>query len=93
MNGLWYMYYFMNNLCFFSKVVELAWNVDSTVLAVWAVELQSQELTESQFVPKSYGKFKSRYCRIQDNSIHSFIFCGPLCLIFPICPFSKIKCT
>ncbi|XP_073242058.1 elongator complex protein 1-like [Porites lutea] len=36
------------------QVVELAWNIDSTVLAVWAVELQSQELTESQFVPKSY---------------------------------------
>ena len=58
---------------FFSKVVELAWNIDSTVLAVWAVELQPPDLTESQFVPKSYGKFKSHCCRIQDNRIHSFI--------------------
>ena len=78
---------------FFSKVVELAWNVDSTVLAVWAVELQSQDLPESQFVPKSYGKFKSHYSRIQYNSIHSFILCSPLCLIFPLCPFWKIKHT
>ena len=84
MNGLQYVYY---SVFFFSKVVELAWNIDSTVLAVWAVELQPQDLTESQFVPKSYGKFKSRYCRIQDNSIHSFIFCSPLYLIFPLCPF------
>ena len=72
---------------FFSKVVELAWNIDSTVLAVWAVELQSPDLTESQFVAKSYGKFKSHCCRIQDNRIHSFILSSPLCLIFPFCPF------
>ena len=51
-------------ICDFSKVVELAWNIDSTVLAAFSEELQSQDLTESQFVPKSYGKFKSHYCCI-----------------------------
>ncbi|XP_078368242.1 elongator complex protein 1-like isoform X2 [Oculina patagonica] len=38
-----------------TKVVEVAWNSDSTVLAVWAEELPSQESINSQeFLPKSY---------------------------------------
>ena len=41
----------------FLKVVEVAWNIDSTVLAVWAEEMSSQDLAKPQeFVPKSYGK-------------------------------------
>lgn len=37
------------------KVVELAWNIDSTVLAVCAEELPSKESSQ-EFFPKSYGK-------------------------------------
>ena len=44
--------------CMFLKVVEVAWNIDSTVLAVWAEELPPKELTKAQeFAPKSYGKY------------------------------------
>lgn len=36
--------------------MEVAWNSDSNVLAVWAEELPSQELPQSQeFLPRSYG--------------------------------------
>ncbi|XP_020621181.1 elongator complex protein 1-like isoform X1 [Orbicella faveolata] len=38
-----------------TKVVEVAWNSDSCVLALWAEELPSQEIPQSQeFLPKSY---------------------------------------
>ena len=40
----------------FLKVMDLAWNIDSTVLAVWAEELPPEESTQ-EFVPKSYGKY------------------------------------
>ena len=36
--------------------MDLAWNIDSTVLAVWAEELPPKESTQ-EFVPKSYGKY------------------------------------
>lgn len=40
------------------KVLEIAWNNDSSVLAVWSEELPSTEQIE-EFVPKSYGLFSS----------------------------------
>ncbi|KAJ7339624.1 hypothetical protein OS493_006029 [Desmophyllum pertusum] len=41
-----------------TKVVEVAWNSDSLVLAVWAEELPKPEIIQPQeFVPKSYVQF------------------------------------
>ena len=55
----------------FLKVVDLAWNIDSTVLAVWAEELPSKELTQ-EFVPRSYGKYP--YMLTSPVSTHLIIF-------------------
>ena len=43
------------DVIYFFKVMEVAWNIDSTVLAVWEEELPSEESSQD-FIPNSYGK-------------------------------------
>lgn len=50
------------------KVLEIAWNNDSSVLAVWSEELPSTEQKE-EFVPKSYGLFSSFINPVNPNIV------------------------
>ena len=49
----------------------MAWNIDSTVLAVWTEELPPHK--SQGFVPKSYGKYHHMYLLIPKSAVNKTV--------------------
>ncbi len=43
------------------KVLEVLWNTESTVLAVWCEEMTPEGTDQGIFTPKSYGQFSNNH--------------------------------